>query len=261
MRSFFRSLERRAVRYLLISGQASVLYGGAEFSEDVDLWVACDRRNFEALHAALRNAGARVHKLTPPLDPLLARRGHGFHFLLPPEGDLPRYLDIMGRPPRVGSFAAARRRATIMRTPLGTMPVAAIADLVELKKTRRLGDYDVISRLALARLSNATSPSRVVLRWCLLNCFRVDDAVRILEGWPAAEALIPEVGRPWLRDLASVWTAGAPLDVESEARLQAALNAEIAEHQRRDIFHWSGIIDELRQMRKTGSLLPEGAEL
>ena len=39
MRSFFRNLEREAVRYLLISGQASILYGAATFSEDVDLWI------------------------------------------------------------------------------------------------------------------------------------------------------------------------------------------------------------------------------
>ncbi len=152
MRSCFRSLERRGVRYLLISGQASVLYGAAEFSEDVDLWVSPEARNFRALVFALRDAEARVHKLTPPLDPSLARGGHGFHFLLPSEGDEPRYLDIMGKPPRVGTFAAARRRAVVMKTPLGEMPVVAIVDLVELKKTRRLGDYEVISRLAVARL-------------------------------------------------------------------------------------------------------------
>lgn len=41
--SFFQSLERHSVEYLLISGQATVLYGAATFSEDVDLWVKPSR--------------------------------------------------------------------------------------------------------------------------------------------------------------------------------------------------------------------------
>jgi len=34
--SFFQSLETRCVAYLLISGQATVLYGAATFPEDMD---------------------------------------------------------------------------------------------------------------------------------------------------------------------------------------------------------------------------------
>jgi hypothetical protein len=34
------------------------------------------------------------------------RRGHGFHFLAPPDV----YIDVMGRPPRVGRFAGAWSR-------------------------------------------------------------------------------------------------------------------------------------------------------
>src|SRR5512141_1363680 len=37
--NFFQSLEDHRVEHLLISGQASVLYGAATFSEDVDLWI------------------------------------------------------------------------------------------------------------------------------------------------------------------------------------------------------------------------------
>jgi hypothetical protein len=45
MRSFFQNLEREAVRYILISGQASILYGAAMFSEDVDLWIEPTEEN------------------------------------------------------------------------------------------------------------------------------------------------------------------------------------------------------------------------
>jgi hypothetical protein len=37
MRNLFRSFDRFGVEYLLISGQASILYGAATFSEDIEL--------------------------------------------------------------------------------------------------------------------------------------------------------------------------------------------------------------------------------
>lgn len=37
--NFFQSLDRNGGEYLLISGQAAVLYGAATFSEDIDLWI------------------------------------------------------------------------------------------------------------------------------------------------------------------------------------------------------------------------------
>jgi hypothetical protein len=39
MRSLFRAFEASDVRYLLISGQACVLYGLSNFTEDIDLWI------------------------------------------------------------------------------------------------------------------------------------------------------------------------------------------------------------------------------
>ena len=83
MKSFFRNLEREAVRYLLISGQASILYGAATFSEDVDLWIAPTEANIGRFIRALHRSKAVVHKLTPPLTQRHFRRGHGFHFRVP----------------------------------------------------------------------------------------------------------------------------------------------------------------------------------
>ena len=37
--NFFQSLSAHDVEYLLISGQATILYGAATFSEDIDLWI------------------------------------------------------------------------------------------------------------------------------------------------------------------------------------------------------------------------------
>ena len=107
---------------LLISGQASVLYGAAMFSEDVDLWIRPTPANARKLLLALADQRARVHRLTPALTLRNMRAGHGFHSVVPGR-PLDTYLDIMARPPRAGSFGSAKRRARSMRTDWGELPV------------------------------------------------------------------------------------------------------------------------------------------
>ncbi len=75
MRNLFRSFDRLGVEYLLISGQASVLYGAANFSEDVDVWVRPTAANLGRLERALAGCRARVYTLTPPLSVRNLRRG------------------------------------------------------------------------------------------------------------------------------------------------------------------------------------------
>src|SRR5271154_1531126 len=105
--NFFQSLDRNGVEYLLISGQATVLYGAATFSEDIDLWINPTEKNRDRFLLALRDGQARYYKLTPPLTVENLQRGHGFHFILAGGEAGEIYLDVMGKPPRVGSFADA----------------------------------------------------------------------------------------------------------------------------------------------------------
>jgi len=243
MRSFFRNLERETVRYLLVSGQASILYGAATFSEDVDLWIEPAAANIDRFLRALHRSRAVAHKLTPPLTLRHLRRGHGFHFRIPSRAG-EWYLDVMGKPPRVGGFAAAARRATQFDTAWGVVPVVAIQDLVEMKKTRRLGDYDVISKLACIRLRAAAKVSPPILQWALRNVFRLEDAQWIFERWPAARSLSVLRERRWLRTLS--------ID---------GLLREIGALQKNDVRYWSPIIDELRVMRRDGLLIAEGSRI
>jgi hypothetical protein len=233
MRNLFRSFDRFGVEYLLISGQASILYGAATFSEDIDLWVNPTRSNLTNLVRSLAACRARVYKLTPPLERRYFRRGHGFHFTLPARPD-PVYLDIMGRPPRVGSFSASRRRAQVMKTGWGTLPVVSIEDLIALKKTRRLYDYEVISNLVQIRLAQADRRPRALLTWALKESFRAEDRVEF-------------AGRLGLRL------------TEAEARRQVA--RELPKLQERDVAYWRPIIRELRELRSRDLLLPQGARV
>src|SRR5688572_23039590 len=135
--SFFQCLERYGVRYLLISGQATILYGAATFSEDVDIWVEPDENNIQRFVQALRSSRARYYKLTPALDVVPFLRGHGFYFVVPDAASgLALYLDVMGQPPRVGSFFEASKRARDFETDFGKLPTVGIKELVEIKKTQ-----------------------------------------------------------------------------------------------------------------------------
>ncbi len=230
MRNLFRSFEGSGLEYLLISGQASVLYGAATFSEDVDIWVRPTNANVRRMRSALATCRARVYKLTPPLEARFLKGGHAFHFVIPFR-PLPVFLDVMGRPPRADPFETARRRARRLRTRWGVLPVVAIEDLVRIKKTRRLSDYEVISRLARIRTSESTRPAPALLRWAARNSFQAADRVGFLR----------RLGRR-----------------ASLERCRRAIAREISAHQRRDSSYWRPILAELRRLRREGKLVPEG---
>ena len=231
MRSLFRSFESFGAEYLLISGQASILYGAATFSEDIDLWIRPTAANARRILSALASRRARVHKLTPPLEPRFLRAGHGFHFVVPGR-PLPVYLDLMGKPPRVRDFSESRRRARLLDTDWGRIPVVAIEDLIALKKTRRFTDYEVISNLVSVRLSEEVPPGRKLLRWAARNTFRAEDRATLLR----------ELG-----------------ESASLEKCRNNIAREVKNLQARDARYWRSRIAELRRLRREDGLLTEGA--
>lgn len=258
--SFFQSLEDHGVEYLLISGQATVLYGAATFSDDIDLWVSPTAGNCHRFLATLRACGASYYKLTPPFEPEFVSRGHGFHFLFRAiEDEPPVFLDVMGAPPRVDAFAAARASARRVETDWGRLAVLGLKDLVELKKTQRLEDYPIISNLALAWFSQPECRGmREDLAWALVNIFTLPALRLFAEAHPdLANALageLPEAMCPFLAQVAS----GEEAAESVQGELNAWMQHRIAEFQQADRAHWRPIIAELRQLRSAGRLMPEG---
>lgn len=112
MRSLFRALDREGVRYLVISGQACILYGASQFTEDIDLWVQPVPSNLAFFLRAMARVKARVYKLTPPITMKYVRKGHGFHFRI--GRDL--YLDVSGLKKPQGS-----RRPIAEGTPVASL--------------------------------------------------------------------------------------------------------------------------------------------
>lgn len=254
MKGLFRAFDREGVDYLLMGGQAAILYGAAHFTQDLDLWIRPSPRNVRAFLRALSRVAARVHKLTPPLSPRWVARGHGFHFLIPQSGRSDAYLDALGRPPRVGGFSVSARRARRMTTPWGELPVVAIEDLVELKKTNRPGDYEVISRLVRIRLGELGSPNARRLSWAIRNTFRVEDLLAIAGVYKISGL----AGEPPIRRLCAALCQGGHPAGNTMAAAGKALDRKMTRLLERGREYWLPRIRELRSLRFEGGLIPEG---
>ncbi len=58
-------LAKHKVRYLVVGGYAVMKYTEPRFTKDLDLWIAIDPENAEAVFAALREFGAPLKDLAP----------------------------------------------------------------------------------------------------------------------------------------------------------------------------------------------------
>ena len=256
--NFFQSLNAAGVEYLLISGQATVLYGAATFSEDIDLWIAPTAENCSRFQASLRDCGARYYKLTPPLTPTNLLRGHGFHFVLG-TGSESVFLDVMGNPPRAGAFAVAKEKARWMQTEWGDVHTIGIRALVELKKTQRLEDYPIISRLALAWFEQPDcAKTEDDFVWALGNIFTLPELTVFFTEHPEAVTLagqfdskVANFGRQLLA------TGDVPESTEQPVR--EFFQNRIAALQAADRNYWRDIIGELKAFRTAGGLMAEGS--
>jgi hypothetical protein len=250
MKSLFRAFEKYGVRYLLISGQACVLYGASQFTEDIDFWIQPKQQNFHAFLRAMAELKASVYKLTPPITQAYIRKGHGFHFRA--ESDW--YIDVMGKPPRVGDFRRALRKARKISTEWGMLTVVAQEDLVLLKRTNRPGDYETISNLVRQRLSE--EPGSRVLGWALSNTFDVADLVDYvlqaagkLEKWPS---------RPAIRALLPLREGQTHIQEKKIRSAADHLLKEMAELQEKGRRYWKPIIADLKRLQRRNRLIPEG---
>lgn len=256
--NFFQSLKDNRVDYLLISGQAAVLYGAAVFSEDIDLWVDPSEENLSRFVVALRQNGARYYKLTPALTAGHALDGHGFHFTLGAEDET--FIDVMGKPPRTKGFAQAMAGANSLETDWGRLNVVGIPDLVELKKTQRLEDYPVISLLALRLARTAPKPiSGELTAWALDHLFTIASLKEFLEQNPAAIQNVTGGSTSTLRRANEELRTGEDFSDATERALRQEIHARITALQEKDRAYWKRIIQDLKRLRTAGELLTEGA--
>lgn len=255
--NFFQNLNRSGVEYLLISGQATVLYGAATFSEDIDLWINPTEKNRERFIVTLRDCRACYYRLTPPLTVENLQHGHGFHFILPGGGTDEIFLDVMGNPPRVGSFTDSLTTARLMETEWGAIRTIGIKPLAELKKTQRLEDYPIISKLALAWFDQPEcGRTDADFLWALQNIFTLPELTVLFTEHPAAV----DVGEQFNREVGEFGRQLLTGDVSEsvERRVGELFQSRISGLQMADRQYWRDIIRRLKELRGAGKLMPEG---
>jgi hypothetical protein len=145
---------------LLMSGQACVFYGAAEFSRNTDLAILADDPNLSRFKTALVALQAELIAVSN-FDPAHLHTGHSLHFRCHHPEALRMRVDVMPKMRGVDPFPDLWERRTTLQTPSGTLcDLLSLPDLVLAKKTQRDKDWPMIRRLVEAHyFENKTAPN------------------------------------------------------------------------------------------------------
>lgn len=101
--SFF---EKYSVRYLVVGGYAVMRYTEPRFTKDLDVFIAADEGNSEAVHTALAEFGAPLNNLSPRD---FAQEGYFYQM-----GSPPLRVDVLMSIPGIVFAEAWEGRETLM---------------------------------------------------------------------------------------------------------------------------------------------------
>jgi hypothetical protein len=228
------------IRYLVIGGQAAIIYGASQFTRDADFWIEPTARNVKALRKALANLKAKPRFL-PPLNLPVLKKGHGVHFIIPQAGG-EYYIDLLGKPPRVSSFTTAYKDARTVRWHGLRIRVLDIPRLVATKKTNRDQDYTSIQLLAgqvFEAVKAGAKRQSSVVRWLVQESRIPAHLLAIAQKWKGGREMALKSGRE------AAFLAARNV---VESAIQAALDREKAVLQSANLAYWRPFIKELRAM-------------
>jgi len=228
------------VRFLLMGGQACVLYGGSEFSRDTDIALLPEQGNLNNLDMALLELKAE-NIAVPQLSLEYLLKGHAVHFRCKHPEAMNMRVDIMSVLHNASSFETLWERRTTMELNDGLIvDVISFPDLVAIKKTQRDKDWSHIRRLIEAHyLENHGKSTPEDVRFWLLEA-RTPEILRQL-AFENPE-LIKELQkqRKLLRLLPNC----------SEDELFAALSEEEKIAREADRVYWRPLLKELEEIRQ-----------
>lgn len=237
------TLRTSNVRFLLMGGQACVLYGAAEFSRDTDVLIPATDENLAALADAIRSLDAE-RIAVPEFSKDVLERGHAVHFRChDPEVSRMR-LDVMTVLRGVDPFDALWERRTSFETAdAGVIDVLSLPDLVAAKKTQRDKDWPMLRRLIEAHYAEfRNEPGRERIDFWLTEARTPLLIVELVRTWPdRARELAPR------RPLLGVAESG------DESEINHALEAEERFEREKDREYWKPLKAELERMRHSGS--------
>ena len=143
-RELLSILGKHKVRYLVVGGYAVMKYTEPRFTKDLDLWIATDAENANAIFTALKEFGAPLQDLTPA-----DFREEGYFYQM---GRPPFRLDIMMSLQGVTFEAAWANRENVSVEELA-IPFISKADLIKTKEASGR-DQDLIDAKKLRRATD-----------------------------------------------------------------------------------------------------------
>jgi hypothetical protein len=240
IRKVLSTLSTHEVQYLLMGGQACVLYGAAEFSRDCDIAIFCDTANIERLKAALTDLDAFAIAV-PPFETDFLLRGHALHFRCREPDTAGIRIDVMARMRGTGTFEQLwHRRATLTDDTGLQIELMSLQDLIAAKKTQRDKDWPMIRRLVEAHYSSHhPQPTDEQLRFWFLQCRTLDILIDLAGKYP---------------EIASDETQRRPLLKFALANDREQLDLQLADEERcerlADQQYWQPLKRELEQLRR-----------
>lgn len=163
-------LEKRKVKALLIGGQATIIYGAAEFSRDIDFAVLLNDKNLQNIKFALKDLKAK-QIYYPPLKKGYLERGHACHFRC----GLPELrgfrVDVIARLRGCDDFNELWKRKKTIKSLYGVkINIIGLQDLVQSKKTQRDKDWLMLKRLVEADILKNRETSIKKAEWWFREC-------------------------------------------------------------------------------------------
>lgn len=234
------SLQKHDVQFLLMGGQACVLYGAAEFSRDLDIHILTSPTNLKRLRSALAELEAEVIAV-PPFEEEYLDRGHAVHFRCnhPEAGGI--RLDVMSTMRGVGAFPEVwKRRASYTLENGMEVDLLSLPDLVAAKKTQRDKDWPMIRRLVEANYQSFYhEPNAQRIRFWLEELRTPELLLEAVSRFPREARSVAE-RRP---------AVASALSADRDA-VQQALEEEMQREQAADRAYWLPLRQELEQLRR-----------
>lgn len=223
-----------------MGGQACILYGGADFSRDIDLAIEADEENLAKVRWALKNLQAE-QVYVPQLGVEVLSRGHSCHFRAHAKGAEELRIDLMSRMRGCPDFPELWDGRAIVGSPaFGEIPVLSLVDLVRAKKTQRDKDWPMIRLLIEADiLRQRDPPSPDQVRFWIQEC-RTPQLLVDLASMEPELCRNVSATRPLL-ELA--------LKGQIEGLGRALLEEEIREREA-DKVYWRPLKEELKEWRR-----------
>ena len=117
--------EKHEIRYLIVGGYAVMKYSEPRFTKDLDVWIATDPENADAVYAALREFGAPLANLTADD---FTHKDYFYQM-----GRPPLRIDIMMSIPGI-EFEEAWKNREVIELDDHTIPFISRSDLIRAKK-------------------------------------------------------------------------------------------------------------------------------